>query len=221
MKKLLIIVCAIMMVASLTVFAGCKTVKNNDPAPSTSTNPTESTSTVDSTGTSEDPGQSTQTPQKTPHAAPAFEVVDGAVIFKNAETVQYKFKEDGGAWQEGSSTPLDATVGQHVVTAVALADEDHLDSAEATFSYETKETSVSVAKTNAYTGTVSYEGTKLQVKDGENFVDCTTYEYAEETSKTYTFKAVGGWAEGSKTFYAIDTETEIITVPLGKTPKLP
>ena len=215
MKKLLIIVCAIMAVASLTVFAACKTVKNNDPTPSTSTNSTQTASVNDSTSasqptsTSTDPGQSTQTPEKTPHAAPAFAVVDGNVTFVSEESVQFKFKEDGGAWQEGSFATLDTTVGQHTVTAIAVADEEHLDSAEATFAYETKDTDVTLTKTSAYAGTVGYVGTKLQVKDGENFVDCTTYTYSVTESTTYVFNAVGGWAEDDKIFYAGDTERAI------------
>ena len=225
MKKLFIIVLAVIMVSALTAFAGCKFSKEKagdnsaeptisasteeggeqtgTPADSTSTEPEDSTSTEPEDSTSAEPGQSTEQPPQpelTPYAAPTFAAGDDGITISQGEGAAITYKVDGGEWTEGASVSFDETAGDHSVVAKAAADEDHLESDEATFTYTTKEASVTVNKTSTLTATVSYVGAKLQRSEGGEFADCEQTEYTETESKNYFFKATGGWADG--TYYA-------------------
>ena len=236
MKKFLVIALAMITVLSLTLFTACKfgnepkqSDEQSTPQESSTILPEESggepTSSIepgDSTepgesgepGDSTEPGESGETsssgeiePVVLPaYAAPGFAAGSEGITFTHESAESFYFMMDEGEWQQGASIAYSETLGEHTVTAYVAADEEHEQSEVAQFTYETKATDLTIEKANDLTGTIVFEGAKLQVKEGEAFVDTEKTFYEETESKTYTFKAVGGWNATAAAYYIGETE---------------
>ena len=218
MKKLLIIVLAVVMLMALSVFTACKKGPKGDSSSDeiTSTEKSvEETSEITSEDTSEDTseatseetssGAGTEEPVITAYDAPTVTASADGIAITHDEATAFKYKVDDGEWTEGASVDFSETLGEHTVTAVALADDDHLESDETTYTYEVKATALTINKTSPSAGTIEYVGAKLQRLEGEEFVDCDQLEYDVTTSVSYTFKACAGFDTDEDVLYVGET----------------
>ena len=170
MKKLLIIVLAVLMAASLAVFVAC-----GDDSSSSHTS-------------------------KTNTDAPKIEVTETGFSFSHSESKAiFNYKIEGGDWKEGNAIEFNEEPGKHSFSVVAYVGVTKIRTKEAKYEYETKESAIKiVAAEDKKSFTVGYEGAKLFIKEGEEFVATTVTEYSDLETGTYAFKTVGGFVEAGK-----------------------
>ncbi len=174
MKKFLVILLGLTMVFALSLFTAC--------SPSPEDKPEE--------------------PIKVAYAVPTITAGENGITVTHDTATAFKIKEDNGEWADGTFVAFSETVGAHTVKAYAVGSGDKLDSEEATFSYETKATELTVEKGEGRSFTVEFTGVKLQESvDGGEYEDADATEYQDVAAGNYSFKATGGWVAASGIFY--------------------
>ena len=207
MKKLLIVLLAIAMTTALFAFTACKkgNGKTSDSGEViTSPDASDSGEVITSPDASDSGEQSTPV-EKTAYESPVLTTGEnGIAIAHESATVAYKL--DDGDWTEGTTVSYSEVEGEHTVTAKAIEDENGLESAAISFTYETVKTALTITSTGTDSFTVAFTGVSLAMLNGETYEACETYEYTAVQPGTYTFKALGGWDADSSTFYAGEDE---------------
>ena len=119
MKKLLVLILALLTAASMVVFTACKfgndTSKQSEPENTESSEPAdpeESSEPEEPTG-STDPTE----PQVTAYLAPGFTAGETGVTFTHETATTFTYKVDDGEWQQGTFVEYSTTAGEHTITA--------------------------------------------------------------------------------------------------------
>ena len=137
----------------------------------------------------------------------------------NAST--YSVKVDNGSYknQSDKSVAFSTSVGTHTVyvKAIAAANSGYQDSAAASFTYETKQTSFSFLTSSATRVTWAYTGLKAQysTNGGSSFTDTTLTGYTATATGSVSFRAVGGWDAAGAVFYngTTSAQSKSFTLP--------
>ena len=202
MKKLLIFLMSVSLIASLALFTACENfVKPKD---SSETN-SDITSDTGDTGSTADP--IIVDPDKTAYEAPVITASEDGIIASH-ETSTIAMKIDDGEWEECSEVAFSEDDGEHIVKAKAIADDEYNESEAVSFAYTTVSTDLNVVKT-ANGISVQYTGTTLMMKVGEEYEECEETEFADPEPGVYAFLAMGGWDGENAVYYSGEVEQEI------------
>ncbi len=122
----------------------------------------------------------------------------------NATT--YAVKVDSGSFktQTDRSVTFSTTSGTHTVYVQAIGSSSggYQDSNVSSFTYETKQSSLTILSSSSTAVTWIADGLKAQYStDGTNFTDAAYSGYTATANGQVSFRAIGGYDSSAKTFY--------------------
>lgn len=138
---------------------------------------------------------------------PSLSTNDKGIIWSAVtNAASYAVKVDGGNYksQTDRSVTFSTVSGTHTVyvKAVGASSSGYQDSEVATFTYETKQTSLTFLSTTSTTATWNCVGLKAQYSEaGGTYKDALYSGYTATKSGSVSFKAVGGYDANAKVFY--------------------
>ena len=123
-----------------------------------------------------------------------------------ANATTYAVKVDSGSFktQTDRNVTFATSTGTHTVyvQAVGSSSGGYQDSNVASFTYETKQTSLTFLTSTSTMTTWIAEGLKVQYStDGNNFTDALYSGYTATQNGQVSFRAIGGYDASAKTFY--------------------